>query len=201
MDGPRNRQKARSQRALWAALCLAAIAAMAARPHAALAGGGPQWTIGRAVIVAGRQGMSPVLYLKLSLRNVGVPGRTPVRIFGRWAPMQGTGRRLRPGGMPAQPAWQGPGPSVHQGQWSQAPAMPSAPAAHRVSPGNPSVVGGRPVGMRLLGRYVREVSLTNTAILEIPLPPARRRRGGQRLEIVVMSGPVLTDHQFIDESD
>jgi hypothetical protein len=191
-------------------ICLAAATALTFTPAASAAGGGPRWTIGRAVIVAARQGMpsSPALHLKLSLRNVGMPGRIPVSIFGRWSAMQAARRGARSGGMPMQPAWQGPGGTTSgspaSGRWSQAPAMPSA---HAVRPGgglnaaeSPAIIGGRPAGMRLLGRYVREVSLTNTAILEIPLP-ARSRRGEHRFEIVVMSGPVLTDHQFINATD
>ena len=41
---------------------------------------GPRWTVGRAVI----DSPGGAMVLKLSLRNVGSPGRLPVRIYGRW---------------------------------------------------------------------------------------------------------------------
>ncbi len=101
---------------------------------------GPRWTVGRAVIVS--QGGAMVL--KVSLRNVGSPGRLPVRIYGRWTD---TASRARP---------------------------------------------------RLLGRYQREVALTQTAILQMPLaalgPPRAR---GARLELVVTTNSTVTDRSYI----
>ncbi len=55
-----------------------------------------------------------------------------------------------------------------------------------------------PLGVRLLGSYRREVSLSQTTILEVPLTvlgvPAR---GTTQLEVVVMTASVITDHQFV----
>lgn len=137
---------------------------------------GPDWTIGRAVVVALNQPgyVRPMLYLKLSLRNVGAPGRVWVRIYGRWATVQKGG------------AWQGPGsPGGNHSPW-------------KTTPGRQFEV---PAGMRLLGRYFREVSLNQTAILQVPLTALGvPQRDSHRLEVVVMTASVETDHRFVSFS-
>lgn len=52
--------------------------------------------------------------------------------------------------------------------------------------------------MRLLGSYNRDVSLNQTAILEVSLAQLGAPRSRTvRLEVVVMTASVVTDHQFI----
>lgn len=48
----------------------------------------PFWKVGRAVIQLDAQGQKE-LRLKLSLRNEGKPGKTPVQILGKWKKMKG----------------------------------------------------------------------------------------------------------------
>lgn len=132
---------------------------------------GPDWTIGRAVVVEKPSSVRPKLYLKLSLRNLGPPGRVWVRIYGRWEMVKrGTG-------------WQGEDRlNGNHSPWS----TPTV-KQHRVLP-----------GMRLLGKYSREVSLNQTAILQIPLTVlGTPGRGSRRLEVVVMTASVETDHRFV----
>lgn len=55
-----------------------------------------------------------------------------------------------------------------------------------------------PQGVRLLGSYSREVSLNQTAILEVPLAAlGMPKSGATRLEVVIMTASVITDHQFV----
>jgi hypothetical protein len=149
---------------------------------------GPEWTIGRAVIIRQQRPMSmtPALYLKLSLRNVGVPGRMPVRIFGRWAKAK-VHRNLS-----GSSTWQQPlktTPVGNAGRW----AMPN-----KVTPRAQSKQSRLPSGMHLLGQYNREVSLNQTAIIEVQLGGlGRPRRDTTRLEVVVMTASTVTDHQFV----
>lgn len=172
---------------------------------------GPQWTIGRAIIAPMRSAMSasPRLYLKLSLRNTGTPGRMPVRIYGRWASARAAGRSGAIHGAGREQApWSGPGSAGRGtdagGRW----AMPGGGQANEESTTTAPRWGARggihaasstlPPGVRLLGSYRREVSLSQTTILEVPLTvlgvPAR---GTTQLEVVVMTASVITDHQFV----
>lgn len=204
----------RTQRLMGCVWALLASVAVVGSPAAWALAHGPQWTIGRAVIVLEQGGMSMQrgLYLKLSLRNVGTPGRTPVRIFGRWAvrPAPTVRRDMtapRPSGYGDVSGWGGPGrrtPEPGAGRWS-APVGTSAPRQATGQTGwnarQPArrPTGGLPPGMRLLGRYSREVSLNQTAILEVSLAElGAPRRDTGRLEVVVMTDSVITDHQFVN---
>lgn len=196
----------RWRRIVWVLLISMAIAAGA--PDASAFAHGPDWTIGRAVVVMTRHGVQlrRSLYLKLSLRNVGTPGRIPVKIFGRWA-LEDTAKRNEHGSdSTLAPSWGGPARIDHRrnstttSRWtlhtapqrsevpSQSTARASASPQRRV-----------PRGMRLLGSYRREVSLNQTAILEVPLASlGTPRRNIRRLEVVVMTASVVTDHQFVE---
>lgn len=191
---------------VWVLLVSVAIAVGA--PDARAFAHGPDWTIGRAVIVTTpRGGRTPHgLYLKLSLRNVGTPGRTPVRIFGRWALEEAADRNTRGAGSPIGPGWAGPARTDNQhgssptGRWS----VPNAPS-YSQAPSAPGIRAGGaqrrqlPRGMRLLGSYRREVSLNQTTILAVPLTTlGTPRRDIHRLEVVVMTAAVVTDHQFVE---
>ncbi|MEJ2346407.1 MAG: hypothetical protein P8076_11080 [Gammaproteobacteria bacterium] len=185
---------------------LFAGAMVLAAPASWAFGRGPQWTIGRAVIVPARRRVpaAHARYLKLSLHNVGLPGRIPVRIFGRWMTPRvprSVGRDAS-GPATATPGWRGPaagGRPVARGRWSVPGAagvrQPTRPPSATV-PGE--TAGGLPPGVRLLGRYQREVSLNQTAILEVPLTAlGTPGRDADRLEVVIMTGAVVTDRQFV----
>jgi hypothetical protein len=134
---------------------------------------GPDWTIGRAVIVKQQRRMSssPVLYLKLSLRNIGSPGQLPVRIYGRWS-IAAQNRRWGSTG------WRGTEQSTGPNSRKSRQSMPK--------------------GMRLLGLFDREVNLNQTAILSVPLTRLGvPQRGTTRLEVVVTTASSVTDHRFV----
>lgn len=203
----------RRQRLLGCAWALFASVVAAGSPTAWALAHGPQWTIGRAVIVSEHRDVSmrPALYLKLSLRNVGTPGRMPVRIFGRWAvsrppPARRDGTGPRPRGYGGVTGWSGPGQHASTGtagRWSVpggTPAPGQAAGQSRWDSGRSTrpAQGGLPRGMRLLGSYNRDVSLNQTAILEVSLAQLGAPRSRTvRLEVVVMTASVVTDHQFI----
>lgn len=175
-------------RSVWALLASVAIVTV---PVAWGFTNGPEWTIGRAVIIRQQRPMSvtPALYLKLSLRNVGVPGRMPVRIFGRWAKAE-VHRDLS-----GSSTWHQPlqtTPVGNAGRW----AMPNNLTPRTQS--RQSRQSRLPSGMHLLGQYNREVSLNQTAIVEVQLQGlGMPRRDTSRLEVVVMTASAVTDHQFV----
>ena len=84
MDSSRRRSLRLAVQALLLAATAKAGAGWARGPQ------GPRWTVGRAVIAAA----GSALYLKISLRNVGDPGRKIVRIYGRWLGQAGATPRL-----------------------------------------------------------------------------------------------------------
>lgn len=172
------------QRLLQYAWALLVIASFVVVPRVWGDTQGPLWTIGHAVIVKHRRGtmVRPGLYLKLSLRNIGQPGRVPVRIFARWAMAgmhQGMGHSTWHGSIKTTP-------TGAAGRW----AIP-----HTVTPQQQK---GLPPGMYLLGQYTREVSLNQTTILEVPLTRlGMPRRNATRLEVMIMTASVVTDHRFV----
>ena len=153
---------------------------------------GPRWTIGHGQVIARvvSPGGRPALYLRVSLRNMGPPGRLPVTVYGRWQTVSRASTRS-PGG---------------QISWRPNPNHPAMAATHRWQ--MPSPAAGTPYqatpgvriapGMRMLGRYRREVSLVSTAILEIPLqvlgPPRADARG---LELEIMTAAKLTGKGYV----
>lgn len=149
--------------------------------------GGPRWTVGRGVIVA-HQPDAPgpsCSYLRISLRNLGQPGRVPVAIYGRWYRSQGPGGKLHasPNGSRQSPR-----------QWP----LPPASSRENLSATNvPTAVGPDP-GMKCLGRYRREVGLVSTAILEVPLRALGRPQPEVTgLELVVMTANHLTGRGMV----
>lgn len=135
----------------------------------------PSWTVGRGVIIApqtdAQRSLGP--YLRISLRNVGRPGRLPVTIYGRW--------RQRRNSTPA----------------------PRKRRLSSISPGGLAAdklatAAGLGSGMKPLGRYRREVDLVSTAILEIPLQAlGKPQREVTGLELVVMTANHVTGRGIV----
>lgn len=198
----------RWRRCVWA--LLASVAIGATGPSAWGLTHGPQWTIGRAVILSAHRGLgtSQELFLKLSLRNVGSPGRTPVRIFARWSLERSAVKApANPTARAPSERWTGPArasrarpPLAGSSRWSAAGTTPSRSTGSAETAGRAVRRPQRmPSGMRLLGSYRREVSLNQTTILEVSLAPlGRPPHRTRRLEVVVMTASVVTDHQFVE---
>lgn len=133
--------------------------------------GGPRWTVGRGVIVA-HQPDAPgpsCSYLRISLRNLGQPGRLPVTIYGRWYRPRDLGGRLLP-----------------------------ASSRESLSAAKVPTAGGVDPGMKCLGRYRREVGLVSTAILEVPLHALGRPQPEVTgLELMVMTANHLTGRGMV----
>lgn len=145
----------------------------------------PVWTIGRAVVVEqqSRESGVPPLYLKLSLRNVGVPGRVPVRIYARWV----MANQNRKWGHSEWPLSTENRAHTASGRWS----MPKTDTLHHN-------IRTLPPGMRLLGQYTREVSMNRTVILQVNLAGlGAPRRNTSGLKVVVMTALNVTDDRII----
>lgn len=164
---------------------------------------GPRWTIGHGQIVRrqGAAGGQQHLFLRISLRNVGSPGRLPVAIYGRWrqgrrplaAGNRGSAAKSTAGRAASKSLWSSGAQSAPTGKWHMpAPGASWGGVSAAPSPRNLAS------GMRLLGRYQREVSLVSTAILDIPLkvlgPP---RRGVKGIEVQVMTAAQLTGSGYV----
>ena len=144
----------------------------------------PVWTIGRAIIAnqSTRRGKTPQLLLKLSLRNIGVPGRMPVRIYARWI----VTNRYR---LPDRSVWTPSKQNVPRhatGRW----IMPGADTRNKVRK--------LPPGMRLLGQYTREVRMNRTVILQVKLTALGQPEWNtRRLKLVIMTAAKVTDERAI----
>lgn len=164
---------------------------------------GPRWTIGHGQIVSRQDaaGGKQQLFLRISLRNVGSPGRLSVAIYGRWRQRQrplAAGNRGSAGKSAAARAasksiWSSGAQSAPTGKWHM-PAASDSWGGASAAPFPRHLASG----MRLLGRYQREVSLVSTAILDIPLKVlGPTRRGSNGLEVQVMTAAQLTDSGYV----
>lgn len=187
------------RRRLGAGLLGLTVAALLCLGRAQAYEQGPSWTIGHGQVIArtASPGGRRALYLRVSLRNMGTPGRQPVTVYGRW---QRRSRSTQAGHRPARRA--GTTRTGEQYPWRPDMDRQKSVVSHRWQmPGNvqraamPTRIGS---GMRILGRYQREVSLVSTAILEIPLqalgPPRPDARG---LELEIMTAARVTGQGFV----